>query len=156
MSTGPDLVAAHADVLDRLLTAARTVLAQRGPKGLTIGRVAAAAGVRMATARAYFGGKEQLIAELNWRTACSQNSATGGIRVVPPGVQSEAVWLRARIGPELARRIDTALGPSGDSRVAALLEVLYAGALLDGGLGHAAYRGDDTALETFVLRILNR
>src|SRR3954453_22997656 len=66
-STRRRLTAKQADTVDRLGRAAVDLLCREGFTGLTVRRVAAAAGVGAATAYTYFSSKEHIVAEVFWR-----------------------------------------------------------------------------------------
>jgi len=58
--------------------------------------------------------------------------------------------LRTLIGTEINARLTTALGPDGDAEVLAVLNIIWSGALLQVGMGHARVErmGDRLAAAT--------
>lgn len=130
--------------------------------------VAAEAGVGAATAYTYFSSKEHLVAEVFWRRLVSSpapvtDSPDAATRVVAvlghisllmadepelAGAVTSALLakdpdvehLRLCIGIEIHERLAAALGPGGDVDVLETLELLYAGALVRAGMGHASYQ----------------
>ncbi|WP_278263059.1 TetR/AcrR family transcriptional regulator [Nocardia sp. AG03] len=156
----------QADTVDRLTVAAVRVLARAGYSGTTIRLVATEAGVGTATAYTYFSSKEHLISEVYWRrlvalptpTDTADDPATRVVAVLREvsmlvadepalaGAVSSALLgddpdvrhLRLRIGKEIRRRLGDALGGPDPERLAAL-ELLYSGALLQGGMGLLSY-----------------
>lgn len=171
----------QADTVDRLTTAAVDVLSREGYSGTTIRLVAAAAGVGTATAYTYFSSKEHLFSEMYWRRlmtapAVEADAADPTTRVVSvlrqisllvaeepalAGAVSNALLgddvdvkhLRVRIGVEIRRRLAEALG-SNDRGSLHMLELLYSGAMLQGGIGHLSYLEVADLLEVCVRRIL--
>ncbi|MFE3227788.1 TetR/AcrR family transcriptional regulator [Nocardia sp. NPDC059228] len=171
----------QADTVDRLTTAAVEVLAREGFSGTTIRLVAAAAGVGTATAYTYFSSKEHLISEVFWRrlvAAPKLDAGTGdpATRVVAvlrqvsllvandpalAGAVSNALLgddpdvrhLRVRIGREIRGRLAEALGSDDPERVS-MLELLYAGALLQAGMGLLSYEQVADLLERSARRLL--
>lgn len=171
----------QADTVDRLTTAAVDVLAREGYSGTTIRLVAAAAGVGTATAYTYFSSKEHLFSEMYWRRLIASPAAEDGdsdpaTRVVSvlrqisllvaeePALASAASsallgndpdvkHLRVRIGTEIRRRLREALG-SNDRDSLNMLELLYSGAMLQGGIGHLSYQEVADLLEVCVRRLL--
>lgn len=135
---------------------------------MTIRLVAAEAGVGAATAYTYFSSKEHLVAEVFWRrlssspppeTECT-DPATRVIAVLRQisllvadepelasavtsallGKDPDVEHLRLCIAIEIHERLSAALGPDADHEVLEPLELLYAGALVQAGMGHASYQ----------------
>lgn len=135
-----------AEILDRLLAAALVVATRDGIAGLTLRAVAVESGLPLSTATVYFGSKEQLVAELFCRTLAAQPRPADGYR--------HAVELRNLIDDEVRRRVRAALGSSEETSAADVLEVLYAGSILNAALAageHGTHPVDD-----FARRILSR
>ncbi|CAJ1582999.1 TetR/AcrR family transcriptional regulator [[Mycobacterium] wendilense] len=161
------LTAKQADTVDRLGRSAVEVLSREGFAGLTIRMVAAEAGVGAATAYTYFSSKEHLVAEVFWRrlatTPAPANDApdttdrvvavlrhialllanepelAGAVTNALLGKDPDVEHLRSRIGAEIRRRLSAALGPDAEPELVDSLELLYAGALVRAGIGHASY-----------------
>jgi AcrR family transcriptional regulator len=166
-STRRRLTAKQADTVDRLGRAALDLLRTDGFAGLTVRRVAAAAGVGAATAYTYFSSKEHLVAEVFWRRLAAappvehrtEDRATRVVEVLRDiallvadepefagavtnallGRDPDVEVLRLRIGQEIRDRLAAALGPDTDDDVLDSLEMLYAGALVRSGMGYASY-----------------
>ncbi|MGW4634483.1 TetR/AcrR family transcriptional regulator [Nocardia sp. NPDC004415] len=171
----------QADTVDRLTVAAVRVLAREGYSGTTIRLVATEAGVGTATAYTYFSSKEHLISEVYWRRLAAlptpaesgEDPATRVVAVLREvsmlvadepalaGAVSSALLgddpdvrhLRLRIGKEIRRRLGDALGAPDPERLAAL-ELLYSGALLQGGMGLLSYAQVADLLATCARRLL--
>jgi len=47
--------------------------------------------------------------------------------------------VRARIGAEIARRLEGAMGPDADPAVLGVLQITYTGAILSAGMGHLRF-----------------
>lgn len=142
---------------------------------MTIRMVAAEAGVGAATAYTYFSSKEHLVAEIFWRRLLSTPSpltdsvdpATRVIAVLRHisllvadepelaaavtgallGKDPDVEHLRLCIGAEIHERLSAALGPDGDLDVLESLELLYAGALVQAGMGHVSYQRISSLLD---------
>lgn len=166
-STRRRLTAKQADTVDRLGKAAVELLSREGFGGLTVRRVAGAAGVGSATAYTYFSSKEHLVAEVFWRRLAasppaaheSSDPATrvvevlqhiarlvadepefaGAVTTALLGRDPDVEVLRQRIGREIRDRLAAALGPQTDPDVIDSLEMLYAGALVRAGMGYETY-----------------
>lgn len=166
-STRRRLTAKQAETVDRLGRAAVDLLSREGFTGLTMRRVAAAAGVGSATAYTYFSSKEHLVAEVFWRRLAgsppaSHASEDPAARVVDVlrhisllvadepefacavtnallGKDPDVDVLRLRIGRDIRDRLAAALGPDTDPEIIDSLEMLYSGALVRAGMGHVAY-----------------
>ncbi|QLY34084.1 TetR/AcrR family transcriptional regulator [Nocardia huaxiensis] len=173
----------QADTVDRLTRAAMQVLSREGFAGLTVRMVAAAAGVGTATAYTYFSSKEHLVAEVFWRrlattpppegTESDRNARAlavlrqiallvadepqlaGAVTSALLGTDPDVAHLRLRIGTEIRKRLASALGEEPDSTVVGSLEMLYAGALVQAGMGYASYSEIADRLEESALLVLN-
>jgi hypothetical protein len=55
------------------------------------------------------------------------------------GTDPDVQELRLRIGLSIRRRLRTALGPAADRKVLNALEIAYAGALVQAGMGYISY-----------------
>ncbi|ONM50711.1 TetR/AcrR family transcriptional regulator [Nocardia donostiensis] len=176
------LTAKQADTVDKLTKAAVEVLAREGFAGMTIRMVAAAAGVGTATAYTYFSSKEHLVAEIFWRRlmaapspasddpdpvvrvvaelrsiamlVADEQEVSGAVTSAMLGRDPDVAHLRARIGGEIRKRIERALGPDADNDVVVSLELLYAGALVRAGMGYASYADIADLIEKSALLIL--
>lgn len=176
-STRRRLTRKQADTIDRLSTAAMTVLSREGFGGLTIRLVAAEAGVGAATAYTYFSSKEHLVAEVFWRRLASSPAPTNDDDIAPPdravavlrdiallvadepefagavtaallGRDPDVQHLRDRIGREIRDRVEQALGPHNVPTLISALELLYTGALVNAGMGYGSYTEVADRLET--------
>lgn len=171
----------QAETVDRLTAAAVEVLSREGYSSTTIRLVAVAAGVGTATAYTYFSSKEHLIAEVYWRRLAAtgmpdldgldrvdrvvavlrqismliadEPALAGAVSNALLGGDPDVKHLRVRIGAEIRRRIEAALG-SEDQESLDILELLYSGALLRGGMGHMSYAEVADLLEASVRRVL--
>lgn len=153
--------------MDRLLAAGAEELRAVGADDLTIRTVALRAGVSAATAYTYFASKHHLLAELFWRRLTAEPfeptgrtvvrrvqsvghamsdlledvpEVAAGARMALLGTDPDVVHLRLRIGAELVRRFEAALGP--DRAEPALVDALtlaFTGALLQAGMGVTTY-----------------
>ncbi|MEV0596000.1 TetR/AcrR family transcriptional regulator [Nonomuraea cavernae] len=155
----------QADTVRRLTDAAVEELRESGFDGLTVRNVARRAGVAPATAYTYFSSKNHLVAEVFWRRlsalpplepAGNPAQAVAVLREIALLVADEprlaaactaallgddpdVQELRLRIGLTIRRRLRAALGPDADRKVLNALEVAYAGALVQAGMGHISY-----------------
>nr|WP_232541437.1 TetR/AcrR family transcriptional regulator [Nocardia bovistercoris] len=158
----------QAETVDRLTAAAMDLLRREGFDNLTMRMVATAAGVGTATAYTYFSSKDHLVAEVMWRHLRQteppsytedQNTAARAITALRRitfllgdqpemakavtsallGTDPDVAHLRFRIGLEIRRWIDDALGADSDPDTVEALELLYSGALLRAGMGYASY-----------------
>ncbi|GAB2443227.1 TetR/AcrR family transcriptional regulator [Nocardia tengchongensis] len=171
----------QADTVERLTAAAVDVLAREGYSGTTIRLVAAAAGVGTATAYTYFSSKEHLISEVYWRRlvanppepiddsdpatrvaavlrqvsmlVAGEPALAGAVSTALLGDDPDVKHLRVRIGMEIRGRLSAALGSSDPERLA-MLELLYSGAMLQGGMGLLSYSEVADLLENCVRRVL--
>lgn len=181
-STRRRLTARQADTVDRLGQAAVDLLTREGFVGMTVRRVAAAAGVGAATAYTYFSSKEHLVAEVFWRrlagspevTHASDDEVTrvvdvlahiamlvagepefaGAVTTALLSKDPDVEVLRQRIGRDIRDRLCAALGPDTDPDVVDSLEMLYAGALVRAGMGYGSYQEIAARLEKSARLIL--
>lgn len=169
-------------IVEKLTSATVKVLVREGFAGTTMRRIAEESGVATATAYTYFASKEHLIAEIYWRRleasprpglpdgAPSATRVVAVLRQVSLLVADEPVLvgavsnallsndpdvnhLRTRIGREIRARLTEAVGPDDPSAVA-ILDLLYAGALLHAGIGQLPYKDVADALEISARRLL--
>ncbi|WP_067814518.1 TetR/AcrR family transcriptional regulator [Nocardia inohanensis] len=171
----------QADTVDRLTAAAVEVLSRAGYSGTTIRMVAATAGVGTATAYTYFSSKEHLISEVFWRRLAAtpepvtretdsttrviavlrqvsllvadEPALAGAVSSALLGDDPDVRHLRVRIGSEIRRRLTDALG-SNDPSTLDMLELLYSGAMLQGGMGHLSYSEVADLLSACARRVL--
>ncbi len=181
-STRRRLNVQQAETVDRLTSAAVEVLREKGAGGLAVRAVASRAGVAPATAYTYFSSKGHLIAEVFWRRLGDHApelpaGGTSADRVVVAlrsvallmadepelasavtaallGQDPEVSHLRIRIGLDIRRRIEVALGEGADGEVVTALEMVYAGALVRAGMGYVSYVDMADSIETAVRLIL--
>jgi len=167
---------------ERLLEAGREELRAVGHQTLTIRTVAQRAGVSSATAYTYLESKNRLCAELFWRfleedadlppigddTVVRVRSVTRRLArrlaeapelaaaVTPAllGSDPEVDELRLRIGGELVRRFQVALGSGGDGAVLEALALAFSGALLQAGMGLLTYAEMADRLDSVVAVIM--
>ena len=167
---------------ERLLEAGREELRAVGHQTLTIRTVALRAGVSSATAYTYLESKNRLCAELFWRflqedAAVEPEGDDPVARVrwvtrnlarrlaeapelaaaVTPallGADPEVDELRLRIGGELVRRFQVALGSGGDGAVLEALALAFSGALLQAGMGLLTYAEMADRLDSVVAVIM--
>jgi AcrR family transcriptional regulator len=165
-STRRRLTERQADTVRRLTDAVVQELRECGYEGLTVRNVARRAGVAAATAYTYFASKNHLITEVFWRRLSalppvsrsdepSADQVVGVLREIALLVSDEPALaaacttamlgsdpdvqeLRRRIGLAVRHRLRDALG-GDDPQILAGLEMLYAGALVQAGMGHASY-----------------
>jgi len=175
-STRRRLTAKQADTVERLGNAVIGVLSREGFSGLTIRMVAAEAGVGAATAYTYFSSKEHLVAEVFWRRPTStparftespdltarvitvlreiallvadEPALAGAVTNALLSSDPEVEQLRLRIGREIHQRLVTALGDGDTPDLVESLELLYAGALVQAGMGYASYTEIANRLES--------
>ncbi|WP_346764673.1 helix-turn-helix domain-containing protein [Rhodococcus sp. HNM0569] len=172
----------NVETLTRLTSAAVAELRVAGHEGLTVRNVAARASVAPATAYTYFSSKEHLVAEVFWRkleasvvdsradasprervSAVLRSLAllvsdepelaaacTSALLSTDPDVQG----LRLKIGMLINQRLRDALGPGADPGVVATLELVYAGALVQAGLGLSSYEHIADRLEASAALVL--
>jgi len=155
-------------MVQRLTEAAVAEIRERGYEGFTVRNVAARAGVASATAYTYFASKDHLIAEVFWRrvralpephidwrrmAAARVASALRDLTTFladEPGLATASTTallaadpdvkhLRDRIGAEIRRRLETALGEDDGAAVLRALDLAVAGAMIQAGMGHLSY-----------------
>lgn len=157
----------QAETAERLFAAGLEELKAVGHEALTIRTVAHRAGVSPATAYSYLASKNHLFAELFWRflredagRAPAGKDAVARVRsvtralgkrlagepelaaAVTPALLSsdpDVARLRLRIGAEFLGRFEVALGPDPDPDVLESLQLAFAGALLQTGIGLMTY-----------------
>lgn len=137
-------------------------------EGLTVRNVAARAGVAPATAYTYFASKDHLIAEAFWRRvrelpepridhrrAASQRvkAALAGLtrmlaeepELAAAGTTAmlssdpDVKHIRDRVGADIRRRLQLALGDDDGEQVLTALELTVGGAMIRAGMGHLDY-----------------
>lgn len=167
-STRRTLSARQAGTLDRLTDAALEELRAVGFDEFTIRNAARRAGVAPATAYNYFSSREHLVTELFWRrlvatprrpldrrrSAVNRVGATlvdvamvvadepelsAACAQAMLGTDPEVALLRERIGTEMRRRLQEALGDDADGALLRSLEVAISGAMLQTGMGYITY-----------------
>ena len=156
------------ETVRKLVGAALETLRESSHADLTVRAVAARAQVAPATAYTYFASKNHLVAEVyldlvrevpffidvnETRLSRVQQTLRSLALVVADEPEVAAACttallgnddavrpVRDRIGIEIHKRIKSALGPDGDSRTVAALEMTYFGALVQAGSGAFTYR----------------
>lgn len=151
----------------KVLTAGAEMLRESPHADLTVRAVAARAKVAPATAYTYFSSKNHLIAEVyldliravpyftdvNDTMLSRVNTTLRRLALVSadePEVAAACTTallsndagvprVRDRIGLEIHRRIESAIGPGADPRVVSALEMTYSGALVHAGSGALHY-----------------
>ena len=164
-ATRRELNARQAETVERVALAAREELREVGFDGLTVRSVAGRAAVAPATAYTYFSSKNHLIAEIFWRRLVErphleQSRETPVEAVIAVftdlvefikdepelaaavtsallGSDPDVRELRTLIGTEINNRLAGALGADGDPEALAVLNIIWSGALLQVGMGHA-------------------
>ncbi len=162
----------QAEVVERLMAAAAEEAEERPYAGISVRTIAKRAGVAPATAYTYFSGKDHLLAEVLWRRMQASPSLVDLTLPLPERVAdtvramgfgamgSPAVAVcttallgdgpdvkrvRSRLGAEIGRRLEAALGigtgtaSAAEQGVRNVLLVTYTGALLSAGMGHLAF-----------------
>jgi AcrR family transcriptional regulator len=156
----------QAEVMERLVAAAAQEAEERSYGDITVRTIAKRAGLAPATAYTYFSGKDHLLAEVLWRRVQASphlvdlnlplgDRVAATVRTMGFGtMESPAVAVcttallgdgpdvkrvRTRIGVEIGRRLDAALGTGVDPSVLGVLQVTYTGALLSAGMGHLSF-----------------
>jgi len=157
----------QAEAVERLVEAAALEVEEHSYAEISVRSVARRAGVAAATAYTYFSSKDHLLSEVLWRRMRSAPHLVDLSRPMPERV-AEAVrtmgfgtgeapdvadacttallgdgpdvkQVRARIGGEIARRLEAALGPGADPAVLKVLQITYTGAILSAGMGHVRF-----------------
>jgi AcrR family transcriptional regulator len=152
----------------KVLTAGVEMLRESSYADLTVRAVAARAKVAPATAYTYFSSKNHLIAEvyldlikqvpyftdvnepmpqrvektlraLALTVADEPEVAAACTTALLSGSDPTVRQVRDRIGAEIHRRIQSALGPDADARVVSALEMTFFGALVNAGSGVFTY-----------------
>src|SRR5580698_5927644 len=148
----------QAELAERLVLAAADEAMERPYAEISVRTIAKRAGVATATAYTYFSSKDHLLAEVLWRrmqasplmldmqqplpdrvaeTARSMGfdaldspamvaACTTALLADGPDVKQ----VRTRIGEEIARRLQAALGTDADPVQLAVLQITYTGAIL--------------------------
>lgn len=175
-STRRRLTEQQAETVDRLTTAAVTVLRAQGFSGLTVRMVATEAGVAAATAYTYFSSKSHLVAEVFWRRlnavprevptdldpvtrvcrvlrdvallVSDEPALAAAVTTAILGDDPDVEHLRLRIGKDIRGRLVAALGPGHDPDVLDALEIAWSGALVRAGMGYESYAQIADRLET--------
>jgi AcrR family transcriptional regulator len=156
----------QAEVMERLVAAAALEAEERPYADISVRTIAKRAGLAPATAYTYFSGKDHLLAEVLWRRMHASPSlvdlnlplpdrVADTVRTMGFGAMgSPAVAVcttallgdgpdvkrvRSRLGAEIGRRLEAALGAGADPAVRDVLQVTYTGALLSAGMGHLAF-----------------
>jgi AcrR family transcriptional regulator len=158
----------QAETVARLSDAAIEELKAKGYDGLTVRNVASRAGVAAATAYTYFASKDHLVAEVFWqrlrdlppprpepgkdaaaRVRSTLRELTSLLAAEPElaaastaallAADPDVKHLRDRIGGEIRRRLETALGPDDGNGVLQALDFCVAGAMIQAGMGHLTY-----------------
>jgi AcrR family transcriptional regulator len=152
--------------MERLVAAAAEEAEERPYADVSVRTIAKRAGLAPATAYTYFSGKDHLLAEVLWRRMQASPSLVDLTLPLPERVAdtvrtmgfgamgSPAVAVcttallgdgpdvkrvRSRLGAEIMRRLESALGGGEDPAVLDVLQVTYTGALLSAGMGHLAF-----------------
>jgi AcrR family transcriptional regulator len=160
----------QAEVMERLIAAAAEEAEERAYADISVRTIAKRAGLAPATAYTYFSGKDHLLAEVLWRRMQASPSLVDLTLPLPDRVAdtvrtmgfgamgSPAVAvcttallgdgpdvkrIRSRLGAEIGRRLEAALGTGTGSAVNPavinVLQVTYTGALLSAGMGHLSF-----------------
>ncbi len=158
----------QAATVDKLTSAAVHEVRDHGYPGLTVRGVARRAGVAPATAYTFFTSKEHLVTEVFWRRlAALPETRLDRRRTVLHRVEAtladlallvadepelaaactfamlapdpEVRVLRDRIGAEMRRRVEDAVGDGADPAVVDALDLAMTGALVRAGTGHLSY-----------------
>jgi len=179
------LTARQAALVDRIIEAAADDAREVGYDGLTVRSAARRAGVAPATAYTYFASKDHLLAEVLWRRVRALPPVEAGPRgsartrvvaaltdlalfmaddpeVAAAGTTAllgngpEVRELRTRIGTEMHRRVEAALGDDADPAAVRALDLAYFGAMLAAGMGHLRFEDLPGVLEEVVDLVLGR
>lgn len=159
----------QAATVQRLTVAAVAELRANSYDGLTVRNVARRAGVAAATAYTYFTSKDHLVTEVFWRRlealelpavdtsappaarvasvlhdvallVADEPELAAACNVAMLGVDPDVKVLRDRIGLELRRRLQHAIGDRAETAMLRALELTVTGALVQAGMGHLTYR----------------
>jgi AcrR family transcriptional regulator len=163
----------QAEVMERLIAAAAEEAEERPYADTSVRTIARRAGVAPATAYTYFSGKDHLLAEVLWwrmqaspslvdlnlplpdRVADTVRTMGFGAMGSPAvavcttallGDGPDVKRVRSRLGAEITRRLEAALGGDEDPAVLNVLQVTYTGALLSAGMGHLAFEAVPTLM----------
>ncbi|MGH2785610.1 MAG: helix-turn-helix domain-containing protein [Actinomycetota bacterium] len=157
----------QAQVVQNLTDAAVEQIRAAGYDGLTVRNVAARAGVAPATAYTYFASKDHLIAEAFWRRiralpepriekrrvalrvkaalkdltavlASEPQLAAASTTAMLAG-DPDVKHIRDRVGAEIRRRLQLALGDDDGEPTLMALELTVGGAMIRAGMGHLDY-----------------
>ncbi len=181
-ATRRELNPRQAETVEKLAQAALEELRQVGYDALTVRSVAGRAQVAPATAYNYFSSKNHLVAEVFWRRLAARPRpegarGSGADRVIGVlddlvqflgeepelaaaanqamlGGDPEVRHLRLRFGLEVQHRLSDALGSDADPEVLDTLLMLWAGGLLQGGMGYATYERVGEQMSTAVRQIM--
>lgn len=156
----------QAEAVERLVTAAVQEVQERRYAEISVRSIARRAGVAPATAYTYFSSKDHLLAEALWQRVqaspylvdlgqplpervADAGRSMGFEAMDSPAVSActtallsdgpDVMAVRARIGREIGRRLQAALGPDADPAVLRVLQITYTGAMLSAGLGHLEF-----------------
>jgi len=158
----------QAQVVQGLTDAAIEQIRAGGYSGLTVRNVAARAGVAPATAYTYFASKDHLIAEAFWRRIRALPPLRIDSRRTPVNRVKAALadltafladepelaaasttamlasdpdvkHIRDRVGAEVRRRLELALGDDDGAAILMALELTVGGAMIRAGMGHLDY-----------------
>ena len=157
----------QAEAVERLLAAAAEEVEVSAYGEISVRSIAKRAGVATATAYTYFSSKDHLLAEVLWRRMQASPLLVDMNQPVPERVAEtvrsmgfdalnspatvaacttalladgpDVKQVRARIGDEIAHRLQAALGADADPSLLAVLQITYTGAILSAGLGHLRY-----------------
>lgn len=162
------LSARQAQTVQNLAAAAVDELRAVGYEGLTVRNVARRAGVAPATAYTYFASRDHLVTEVFWRrlqalpdssvdrrrTAAHRVAATltdlallvsdepevaAACSTAMLANDPDVAALRLRIGVDMRRRCEVALGDDATEPVLRALDLVITGALIHAGTGHLTY-----------------
>lgn len=162
------LSARQAQTVQNLAAAAVDELRAVGYDGLTVRNVARRAGVAPATAYTYFASREHLVTEVFWRRLQALPDSPVDRRRTPahrvaatltdlallvadePEVavacsaamlanDPDVAALRLRIGIDMRRRCEAALGDDATEPILRSLDLAITGALVHAGMGHLTY-----------------
>jgi AcrR family transcriptional regulator len=157
----------QAEAVERLVDAAAAEVAERSYAEVSVRSIAKRAGVAAATAYTYFSSKDHILAEVLWRrmqaaphlvdlTQPLPERVANAVRTMGFGAENspavvaacatallgdgpDVMDVRARIGREVGKRLQAALGPDVDPAVHRVLQITYTGAILSAGLAHLRF-----------------